>query len=79
MSQIGRTIFPSEERFDTTSTFETMRADKFLDRALLKSRLAGARARPSFAGDPGPLSLGGGSGSVRRNSPYACGERQWVG
>ena len=56
-SQIASTIFPSEQRFDTTSTFETMRADMYLDRSLMKSRLAGARSRPAFSGDPGPLSL----------------------
>ena len=57
VSQVGTTLFPSESRLFETSTHATMNAEEYLDRRKLRSRQAGASLRPSFGGDPLPLSL----------------------
>ena len=44
---IENTLFPSERREYRTSTHDTMRADLYLDRQLMRSRNAGFRKQPT--------------------------------
>ena len=52
---IAGTLFPSQSRSFETSAYETMRPDRYLDRANMRSREAGAAPKPTP--NDGPIAL----------------------